>query len=134
MAEVAGSQLPDGAFHHLWRTAPESDGQEQEQAGEAGAEPAGTQIQLGEVGHGRRRGTGGGRPLLILASGQPDSTARLGGGGQGDDLFPEAVAVGGVFGAFGRGEEELPVRVLTELMDQDAEAARGVTAAPGGLG
>jgi hypothetical protein len=42
---------------------------------------------------------------------------------QGDDLIPEAVALGAGFRAFGRGEEELPAPVLAELMDPDAKTA-----------
>jgi len=53
---------------------------------------------------------------------------------QGDDLFAEALGLGGGFGAFGRREEELAVGVLAELVDQDAEASRGVTTAAGGFG
>jgi len=53
---------------------------------------------------------------------------------QGDDLFAEALFLGGGLRSFGRGEEELAFGVLAELVDQDAEAARGVAAAAGGLG
>ena len=53
---------------------------------------------------------------------------------QGDDLFAEAVGLGGGFEAFGGGKEELSVGVLTELMDQDAKAARRVTPTTGGFG
>ncbi|MEK7755026.1 MAG: hypothetical protein AAB654_24075, partial [Acidobacteriota bacterium] len=53
---------------------------------------------------------------------------------QGDDLISQALGLGGGFRSFGRGEEELPLRFLAELVGQNAKASRGVTAAAGGLG
>jgi hypothetical protein len=41
---------------------------------------------------------------------------------------------GSRLGPFGRGEEEGPLGVLTEFMDEDAETAGGVAEACGGLG
>ena len=135
-------------------------GQEQEQAAEAGAEGTGAQIQLGNIGHACRCGAGAGRPLLILASGQPgkafflederdrhwtqwfhfpteglaDVVDRQILFTQSDDLFAESLGLGGGFGALGRGEEELAIGVLAELMGQYAEASRGISAAAGGFG
>jgi len=53
---------------------------------------------------------------------------------QSDNLLAEAFAFGRNGGSLGRREEESPLRILTELMDQDAETARGVAEASGGLG
>ena len=40
----------------------------------------------------------------------------------------------GAAGPFGRREEEVASGILAELVDEDAEAARGVAEAAGGLG
>jgi hypothetical protein len=53
---------------------------------------------------------------------------------QGDNLLPEALLLGGGVGTFGRREEEGPLRVVAELVGQDAEAAGRIAAATGGLG
>ena len=50
-----------------------------------------------------------------------------------DNLLRAGVGLGGVLGAFGRGQEEGAVGVLAEVVDQDAEAARGIAEAAGGL-
>ena len=49
-------------------------------------------------------------------------------------FFAEALGLRRSFWAFSGREEELPVGVLAELMDQDTKPAGGVTAAAGGLG
>ena len=142
------------------QTGSDQRGEEQEQASEAGAEFAGLEIEFGNAGHCRCRGAGAGRALLILTAGQAGKaflleeqrdghrTDRLAFAAeeladvvdrqillaQGDDLVPQALGLGGRFRAFGRRQEEPPVRVLAELMGEDAEASGGVSATASGLG
>ena len=48
---------------------------------------------------------------------------------QGDDVFPEGFGLGCGVRSLGRGQEEVAAGILAELMDEDAEAARGVAEA-----
>ena len=51
-----------------------------------------------------------------------------------NDTLPEGIGLGCGLGSFGRGEKEVPLMVLAELVDQDSEASRGVTKAPSNFG
>jgi hypothetical protein len=46
---------------------------------------------------------------------------------EGDDKIAQGIGFGCGLGSLGRCEEEWAVGILTELMDQDAKVARGVT-------
>jgi len=46
---------------------------------------------------------------------------------EGDDKIAQGIGFGCGLGPLGRFEKEWTVGILTELMDQDAKAARGVT-------
>jgi len=51
-----------------------------------------------------------------------------------DDAVAEGIGLGCGLGSLGRSEEEVPWGTLAELVDEDAEAPRGVTEAASGLG
>jgi len=53
---------------------------------------------------------------------------------EGDDAVAEGIGLGCGLGSLGRSEEEVPWGTLAELVDEDAEAPRGVTEAASGLG
>ena len=53
---------------------------------------------------------------------------------QGDDAVAEGIGLGCGLGPLGRSEEEVASGTLAELVDEDAEAARGVTEAASDLG
>ena len=53
---------------------------------------------------------------------------------QDDDLLADRIGLGRRLRPFGRGQEELPDRAVAEPVDQDAEAAWGVSELFGGLG
>lgn len=128
-------------------------GDKQEQAPELGAELARRQVQLLHVSHGRSIRVRMLGPLLIGPPGQPgkafllEDDANVGRAevmslvleqalnvvdgevllaSLGDPLA-DRIGFGGLLGTFGRGEEKRPARVLAEVADQDAKAARGVT-------
>jgi len=50
-----------------------------------------------------------------------------------NDLVAPGIGLGGLARALGRGQKEGPARVLAELMDQNPEAALGVTKAASGF-
>jgi hypothetical protein len=52
---------------------------------------------------------------------------------QGHDLVPDPVGFRGSLGSLLRGKEEGAMRILTELVGQDAEASRGIPEATGDL-
>lgn len=49
-----------------------------------------------------------------------------------DNAVADRIGFGSLLGAFGRGQEEGPGGVLSEMVDQDPETARGVAKAAGG--
>ena len=53
---------------------------------------------------------------------------------EGDDAVAVGIGLGCGLGSLGRSEEEVPWGTLAELVDEDAEAPRGVTEAASGLG
>ena len=53
---------------------------------------------------------------------------------EGDDAVAEGIGLGWGLGSLGRSEEEVPWGTLAELVDEDAEAPRGVTEAASGPG
>ena len=133
--------------------------QEEEQAPKAGAEGAGREVQVADIGHLGGNGPGTSRALLVPPPGQAGKALLLEDlvNGHGAELFPlvlqrpadvvdgqvllaegnHPLAAGVGLGRLGgRGvtrEEEGPPGVLPELMDQPAEAAGSVAEACGGL-
>lgn len=135
-------------------------GQEEEQAAELGGERPGTQVEssdIGDFGGGRPRA---GRSLVVGPArqtseaflpedlGDGDRAERMSLVGQvaadvvdgevlfpqGDDGFAEGIGLGCGLGPLGRGQEEGAAGILAELMDQDAEAGRGIAETAGDLG
>ena len=135
-------------------------GEEEEHPTELGTEGARRQVQLPDIGDSGGGGAGAGRALLVEPpgeagealgleedrdSGGAEGLALIAEGGadvvdgevllaQGDDPVADAVLLGGRPGPLSGCEEEGPLGVLTELMDQDAKAAGGVAEARGGGG
>jgi len=134
--------------------------QEQEQTAEPGVQGAGLEVELLDVGDVGERGSSAGRAFVIGAAwqfGEAFLVEDLRDGGrrqrlaglvqgtadivnreillaQGDDVGPVQVFLGRSVGAFGGGEEEGAVGLLAELVDQGAEAGRGIAEACGDLG
>jgi hypothetical protein len=135
-------------------------GQEEEQAAALSAEGPGGEIQFTDIGNGGGGGSCARRAFLIESaweSGEALLLAEDGHGGwakgfslvmkdladivdrevllaQGDDPKAEAVFIGCAARTFGGGEEERPLGIVAELVDEDPEAARGVAKAGGGFG
>ena len=134
--------------------------QEEEQAAEFGSERLRAQVELpdiGDVGRGRPRA---GWALVVGPARQPSEsfvledlcdgdraegmslvgqvTADVVDGevlfAQGDDAVADGIGLGCGLGPLGRCEEEVASGILAELVDEDAEAARGVTEAASDLG
>ena len=136
------------------------EGQEKEEPPEGGAKLARRQIQLAHVGDGGGESAGTLGPFVILASRQPREAFFLEDQGdghraallslllqgsadvvdgevlfaQGDDLLAHAILGGMGAGCAARGEEEFQLRVLPQLVAEEAETAGGVAEALGGLG
>ena len=134
--------------------------QEEEQAAEFGPERRGLKVELpdiGDIGRGRPRAgwtfvvgpawqasesfvledlCDGDRTEGVSLVGQiaADVVDREVLFAQGDDAIAEGIGLGCGLGSLGRCEEEVASGILAELMDEDAEAARGVTEAASGLG
>ena len=129
------------------------DRQEKEQAAELGGERPWVQVELADIGDlGRRRSSAGWAFVVGPARQASESFVLedLGDGdraegmslvgqiaadvvdgkvllSQGDDAVTEGIALGCGMRPLGRCEEEAAVGFLSELVDQDAEGARGVS-------
>ena len=134
-------------------------GQEEEQAAELGLERSRAQVKLpdiGDIGRGRPRArwafiVGPARQacesFVLEDLGDGDRAEGMSFVGQiaadvvdgevllsqGDDAVTEGIGLGGGMGPLGRREEEVASGTLAELVDEDAEAPRGVTEATGRL-
>ncbi len=134
--------------------------QEEEQAAELGLERARAQIELPDIGDIGRGGPRAGWAFVVGPArqacesfvledpGDGDLAERASLVGQiaadvvdgevlfteGDDAVAEGIGLGCGLGSLGRSEEEVPWGTLAELVDEDAEAPRGVTEAASGLG
>ena len=129
--------------------------EEQEQPAEAGAQLPRGQVELPDVGGVGRGGPGSRRALVVGAlgeAGEPFGLEDVGDGdraeraplvvqraadvvdrevllAQLDDPIAEGIGLGGGMRPLGRGDEEGTFGIPAELVDEDAEAARGVAEA-----
>ena len=135
-------------------------GQEQEQAAELGPEGAWAEVELPDIRDVGRRRVRAGWAFLVGPARQPcepflledvsdgdrtEGVSLVGQGAanvidrevllaEGDDAVAEGIGLGCGVRSLGGGEEEVAVRILPELMDQDAKAAGGVTESAGDFG